>query len=245
MEGVADFYNRFNAIWRALVTCNNRAVKMNQPNVWNYRMPGKLTYRIVFVLFIFSGFWWIYNLLVAGSPSLQPCVEDTLFLRHSYDCTDIDNYGASIGYKYDTSKCTPGKVQDFWWYGTWNPFIPQGDEEVSLLTQGSTQTCTPAFTPTCTRPHARINQWRCFVNIPKFYPSKPPMYWLFVIAEVCWRLLRCTLCDTTAHAPTTRPFKGSEPALRRLFLPWSLASNAPWGAIFGSVEPSISREILA
>ena len=147
---------------------------------------------------------YFLGLLVDIQPACgrvtQPAavLEDTLFLRHSYDCTDIDNYGASIGYKYDTRKCTPGKVQDFWWYGTWNPFIPQGDEEVSLLTQGSTLTCTPAFTPTCTRPHARINQWRCFVNIPKFYPSKPP-----IIGSLL--LPRCVGVSCVARCPTPYP----------------------------------------
>eukprot|EP00620_Florenciella_sp_RCC1587_P016454 CAMPEP_0182577108 /NCGR_PEP_ID=MMETSP1324-20130603/36238_1 /TAXON_ID=236786 /ORGANISM="Florenciella sp., Strain RCC1587" /LENGTH=768 /DNA_ID=CAMNT_0024792879 /DNA_START=4 /DNA_END=2310 /DNA_ORIENTATION=- len=174
VDGVADFYNWFNAIWRALVTCNNRSVKMNLPNVWNYRMPGKLSYRITFILFVCSGFWWIYNLLVAGSPDLQPCVEDTLFLRKAYTCQEINAYGASIGYKYDIKKCITKRISDFWWAGTWNPFIPQGEE-----------------------------QWKCFVNVDRYWPSKPPMYWLFVIAE-CLNLIFASMFYLGLWRPTRR-----------------------------------------
>lgn len=155
VEGFEEFYDWFNGVWKALVKCNNTSVKMNLPNVWHYRMPGKFTYRATFCVFVLAGLWWIYNLLIAGSPDLQPCVEDTLFLRKAYTCAEIDAYGAAVGYAYDTSKCTTKDMDEWWWYGTWNPFTPTGD-----------------------------NRWRCFVNIEGDFPSKPPMYWLFVVAEL-------------------------------------------------------------
>lgn len=57
--------------------------------MWNYRMPGKLTYRVSFFLFMAAGLWWLYNLVTGAFPGYQPCVEDTTFLDRGYDCEQI------------------------------------------------------------------------------------------------------------------------------------------------------------
>lgn len=155
VEKVMDYNNWFHEIWKALVKCNNQVVKMTRPNVWLYRMPGKTAYRLSFMLYVLAGVWWLYNLLIAGSPLLQPCVEDSIFQDNSMTCTDIEVYGLKVGYEYDTDKCHEMVLEDFWWYGAPNPFLNQGSE----------------------------GQWKCYLNVDKYYPSRPPMYWLFVVAE--------------------------------------------------------------
>lgn len=148
--GAEDYYRWFHAIWRALVLCNNQSVKMSLPNVWIYRMPGKLKYRFVFCLFVVASLWWLYQLLVAGYPGLQPCVEKKRFINEGFTCADIATYGERIGYHYDTAPCRHSVATEWWWYGTWNPFF-----------QGS----------------------HCNIDVVEHYPSKPPIYWFFVIAE--------------------------------------------------------------
>ena len=151
VKGSKDFYLWFHEIWKALILCNNRSVKMNLPNVWNYRMPGVLSYRVCFVLFVLSGLWWLYQLLICGYPGIQPCVEKQRFLNREYTCADIDDYGVKIGYTFQTNKCIEVDKEDWWWYGAWNPYY---------------------------------QNYHCRLNVEKYYPAKPPIYWFFVIAEM-------------------------------------------------------------
>lgn len=170
-----EFKEWFHQIWKALVKCNNQVVKMTRPNVWLYRMPGKTAYRLCFILYFIAGVWWLYNLLVAGSPLLQPCVEDTLFMENEMTCIDIEIYGLQVGYSYDTKKCHQMDLEDFWWYGTWNPFVNAAGK----------------------------GQWKCYLNVEKFYPSRPPMYWLFVVAEIL-NLIFATMFYLGLWRPTRR-----------------------------------------